>query len=61
MIEEWSLRLTEYNKNIIDLIIGKSTTLKHTHAALRKILFILTQLILIHWRIKMLKNISFMN
>ena len=45
MMEKWLLKFSEYNKNIIDLIIGKrNTTLKNTHAAVRKILFILTQM-----------------
>ena len=33
MMKEWLLKFSEYNKNIMDLIIGKrNTTLKYTHA-----------------------------
>ena len=62
MMKEWLLKFSEYNKNIIDFIIRKrNTTLKYSHAAVRKILFILTQMNSIHRKIKMLEYISFMN
>ena len=45
MMEKWLLKFSKYNKNTIDLIIGKrNTTLKYSHAAVREILFILTQI-----------------
>ena len=53
MMKEWSFKFSKYNKNIIDLIIGKrNTTLKYSHAAVREILFILTQMNSIYWKIK---------
>ena len=62
MMKEWLLKFSKYNKNIIDLIIGKrKTPLKYSHAAVREILFILMQMNSIYWKIKMLKCISFMN
>ena len=64
MMEKWLLKLSKYNKNTIDLIIGKkkkNTSLKYSHAAVREILFILTKMNSIYWKIKMLKCISFMN
>ena len=62
MMREWLLKFSKYNKNTIDLIIGKrNTSLKYSHAAVREILFILTQMNSIYWKIKMLKFISFMN
>ena len=62
MMKEWLLKFSKYNKNTIDLIIGKrNTTLKYYHAAVREILFILTQMNSIYWKIKLLKYISFMN
>ena len=62
MMEECLLNFSNYNKNTIDLIIGKrNTTLKYCHAAVREILFILTQMNSIYWKIKLLKYISFMN
>ena len=62
MMEEWLLKFSKYNKNTIDLIIGKrNTSLKYCHAAVREILFILTQMNSIYWKIKLLKYISFMN
>ena len=62
MMEKWLLKFSKYNKNTIDLIIGKrNTSLKHYHAAVREILFILMQMNSIYWKIKMLKCISFVN
>ena len=62
MMKEWLLKFSEYNKNTIDLINGKrNTPLKYSHDAVREILFILTQMNSIYWKIKMLKYISFMN
>ena len=63
MMKEWLLKFSKYNKNTIDLIIGKkkNTSLKYSHAAVREILFILTKMNSIYWKIKMLKCISFMN
>ena len=63
MMEEWLLKFSKYNKNTIDLITGKkkkNTSLKYSHAAVREILFILTQINSIYWKIKLLKYISFM-
>ena len=51
MMKEWLLKFSKYNKNTIDLIIGKrNTSLKYYHAAVREILFILTQLNSIYWK-----------
>ena len=62
MMKEWLLKFSKYNKNTIDFIIGKrNTSLKYFHAAVREILFILTQVNSIYWKIKMLKCISFVN
>ena len=62
MMEKLLLKFSKYNKNTIDLIICKrNTTLKYSHAAVREILFILTQMNSIYWKIKLLKYISFMN
>ena len=62
MMDKWLLKFSKYNKNTIDLIIGKrNTSLKYYHAAVREILFILTQMNSIYWKIKLLKHISFMN
>ena len=62
MMEKLLLKFSKYNKNTIDLIIGKRNAyLKYYHAAVREILFILTQMNSIYWKIKLLKHISFMN
>ena len=62
MMEEWLLKFSKYNKNTIDLIIGRrNTSLKYSQDAVKEILFILTQMNSIFWKINLLKHIPFMN